>query len=170
MILIGLGGNLPSAKFGPPVATLAAALRRLPEVGVAVAARSRWYRSAPVPSSSQPWFVNAVVAVDTGLDPLTLLAALLQVETAFGRDRGTAGEPWAARVLDLDLLDYDGRILNILGPPAGLILPHPRLQDRAFVLRPLLDIAPGWRHPVSGLDAAALLAAIAPAQRVEVLE
>jgi 2-amino-4-hydroxy-6-hydroxymethyldihydropteridine diphosphokinase len=107
MILIGLGANLASAEFGAPPASLEAALRMLQESGVRIVARSRWYRSAPVPASSQPWFVNGVAAVETTLDPVALLALLHEIEARFGRVRR---ERNAARVLDLDLLDYAARV------------------------------------------------------------
>jgi len=100
MILIGLGANLPSAA-GAPRATLEAALAALARDGVRLAARSRWYRSAPLPRSSQPDFVNGVAAVETRLAPRDLLALLHRIEARLGRARG---EPNAARTIDLDLL------------------------------------------------------------------
>ena len=114
--------------------------------------RSRWYMSQPVPPSDQPWYVNGVVAVETALAPPALLEALLAVEAGFGRRRSA---PNAARTLDLDLLDYDGTQCV----SERLVLPHPRLHERRFVLAPLAEIAPQWRHPRSGKTAAELLAA-----------
>jgi 2-amino-4-hydroxy-6-hydroxymethyldihydropteridine diphosphokinase len=159
MILIGLGANL-SSTAGPPRATLEAALVRLNTAGVKVVARSRWYHTAPVPVSDQPWFVNGVARVETVLDPAALLDVLRETELAFGRQRTV---PNAARTLDLDILDYDGRV------EAGteLTLPHPRMQDRAFVLLPLADVAPGWRHPVLGRTVEALISALPSAQKAE---
>jgi len=159
MILIGIGGNLDSPIHGPPPAALEAALAALPEMRVCVAACSPWYRSEPVPRSDQPWYVNGVAALATPLDPPALLAALLSLEARFGRVRST---PNAARVLDLDLLDYDGLTLAT----ESLILPHPRLHQRRFVLVPLAELAPEWRHPQSGMTAAALLARLPPEESV----
>lgn len=160
MIYIGIGSNLATA-YGGPLATCHAALDRLSaDAPVRVAACAPWYRSAPVPVSDQPWFVNGVARLDTALDPAALLAALHRVEAALGRVRRVRDE---ARGIDLDLLDYDGRIAVDRAP----ILPHPRLTARAFVLAPLADLAPDWRHPVSGETAAALLARVDPAQRAE---
>lgn len=162
MILIGLGANLPSPQFGAPPASLEAALRLLGEAGLRIVARSRWYRSAPVPASSQPWYVNGVAAIETALDPAALLALLHEIEGRFGRVRRQRN---AARVLDLDLLDYEGRVSGPLDPPPTL--PHPRLAERAFVLRPLAEVAPQWCHPRSGEDLASLLAALPPEQAAE---
>lgn len=168
MILIALGANLPTARFGTPAEGLDAALEALGESGIRTAARSRWYRSAPAPPATGPWFVNGVIRAETALDPVPLMACLLAVEAAFGRRRSVAG---ADRPLDLDLLDYHGRILERAGDDGGpaLVLPHPRLAERAFVLAPLLEVAPDWRHPVSDAGAADLLEALEGAQDVEPL-
>ncbi len=159
MILLGLGANLPSAA-GPPQATLEAALAALGAAGVVTLSRSRWWRTAPVPMSDQPWFLNGVAAVATGLGPAELFLLMRTIELRFGRKRGI---PNAARSLDLDLLDYDGRVVDA----PGLVLPHPRLAERAFVLLPLAEIAPGWRHPKSRLSVEALIAALPQGQKAE---
>src|SRR5258708_12589166 len=140
MILLGLGANLPSASHGPPEATLAAALEALAAEGVAVDRLSPWYRSAPVPAGDQPWYVNGVAAVTTRLAPAALLELLHRVERRFGRVRRDRNEP---RVLDLDLLDYDGLVQR----SGAAVLPHPRLHERAFVLLPLPALAPPSPHP-----------------------
>ena len=150
MILIGLGANLPSPRHGEPRATCEAALEALEAAGVRVLRRSRWHRSAPVPASDQPWFVNGVAEVETRLSPAHLLALLHRIEADFGRARRRPNE---ARILDLDLLAYGERVS---APGEAPVLPHPRLAGRAFVVLPLAEIAPGWRHPVSGLTAAEL--------------
>jgi 2-amino-4-hydroxy-6-hydroxymethyldihydropteridine diphosphokinase len=158
MILIGLGANLPSGA-GAPAETLAAALAALEQEGVRIEKRSRFYRTAPVPASDQPDYVNAVAIVATSLDPKALLLLLQKIETRFGRVRGARN---AARTLDLDLLAYDDCVADGRdGPP---ILPHPRLHERGFVLVPLAEIAPNWRHPVLGLTPRALAESL-PAER-----
>ncbi|HUK60548.1 MAG TPA: 2-amino-4-hydroxy-6-hydroxymethyldihydropteridine diphosphokinase [Stellaceae bacterium] len=149
MILIALGANLPS-RAGPPAATLAAALAELETEGVRVEKVSRLYRTAPVPASDQPDYINAVAIVTTALDPKALLLLLHRIEARFGRVRGARN---AARTLDLDLLDYDGSVADGRDGP---VLPHLRLHERAFVLVPLAETAPDWRHPVLGLTALAL--------------
>ena len=142
MILIALGSNLPS-HYGSPERTLAATLTRMDEVGLKVEQTSRIYTSAPMPASDQPWYRNAVARVRTDLPPEALMALLHLVEADFGRMRsGTRDE---ARILDLDIIDYKGRVYS----EDELVLPHPRIEERAFVLFPLREVAPNWKHPVS---------------------
>jgi 2-amino-4-hydroxy-6-hydroxymethyldihydropteridine diphosphokinase len=152
---IGLGANLPHERFGAPRETLEAALAELGRRGVRTVRLSPWYRTAPVPASDQPWYVNAVAEVASALQANALLAELHAVEAAFGRARTI---PNAARPIDLDLLDFHGEIA--FGGPGRATLPHPRMTDRAFVLLPLADLAPEWRHPVSGLSVRALIEAL----------
>jgi 2-amino-4-hydroxy-6-hydroxymethyldihydropteridine diphosphokinase len=163
-IYIGLGANLPSPEHGTPRETLEAALRALQSRGLALVARSPLYESEPVPVSEQPWYLNAVAEVASDLSSTALLALLHSVENAFGRVRGVRNE---ARVLDLDLLDHRGEVRS--GPQAP-ILPHPRLMDRAFVLLPLGDIAPQWRHPVTGATMAELLESLPEGQKIRRLK
>lgn len=144
MILVALGSNLKSPDFGDPQQALEAALRALAGRGVAVVHKSSWYRSAPVPPSSQPWFTNGVVSVETKHDPFHLLGLLHEIERDFGRVRTVRNE---SRVIDLDLLAYDEVLAD---GSSGLVLPHPRIAERAFVLRPLREIAPAWQHPLTG--------------------
>jgi 2-amino-4-hydroxy-6-hydroxymethyldihydropteridine diphosphokinase len=160
MILLGLGANLPSTTHGQPEATVVAALAALAAEGVAVERLSPWYRSAPVPAGDQPWYVNGVAAVTTRRAPGELLELLHRIERRFGRVRRHRNEP---RVLDLDLLDYDGLVQQ----DGAAVLPHPRLHERAFVLLPLRDVAPQWRHPTLGRSVAELVAALPPGQQVE---
>lgn len=158
LILIGLGANLTSS-FGPPRKTLELALTELERRGVAIAAVSPWYESAPVPASDQPWFVNVVATIRTDLDPQELLACLHDVELAFGRVRR---QRWEARVLDIDLLDYCGQVRHDRPP----ILPHPAMAERAFVLLPLRDLAPHWRHPQTGETVGSLIDALPAGQQI----
>jgi 2-amino-4-hydroxy-6-hydroxymethyldihydropteridine diphosphokinase len=160
VILIGIGGNLTSARFGPPHQALATALAALETEGVHIIARSAWYRTEPIPPSDQPWFINAVASLATALTAPDLLAVMQALETRFGRVRGGRN---AARVLDLDLLDYRGEVIE----SADLILPHPGIHERRFVLAPLAEIAPAWRHPLLGLTAERLLAGVASNQRID---
>jgi 2-amino-4-hydroxy-6-hydroxymethyldihydropteridine diphosphokinase len=160
VILIGIGGNLESARFGSPRDTLSAALTALKEKRVRILTRSAWYRTEPVPRSDQPWFINGVVSLATELGAQDLLMVLQATERQFGRVRGETNAP---RILDLDILDYQGEVMNA----TSLLLPHPRLHERRFVLMPIADIAPDWRHPILGLTAAQLLAQLSSEQQIE---
>lgn len=156
-ILIGLGGNIPS-HIGSPLETIERALTLLVQGGdVTVIARSGMYQTAPVPVSDQPDFINMAVSVKTHLSAHELLALFQSIEVGCGRK---SAERWSARTLDIDLLAYGNQVLPSEGawvqvvtdkdPAAFLpepVVPHPRLHKRAFVLIPLLDIAPNWRHP-----------------------
>ena len=156
MILIAFGSNLAGVA-GNSVDTLCAAVRLLAQNGVVVDAASGLYETPPVGPGRQGNYCNAVASVRTKHGPATLLALLARIEKQCGR---RPGPRWSARVLDLDLLAY-GRMVSgwsgdintlRLGSEAAsmLILPHPRMDIRPFVLRPLIDIAPDWRHPVKG--------------------
>lgn len=157
-IFIAIGANLSSVQHGEPLATCRAALPAMATAGVRILGCARWYASRPVPAAPQPMYVNGVIRVASDLSPEALLALLHDVEAAFGRVRGA---PNAARVLDLDLVAYAKRVS---GTEAGAILPHPRMHERAFVLRPLAELAPAWRHPRLGITIGALLAALPPGQ------
>ena len=161
-IFIGAGANLAHPTYGSPRQTLEAAFGELARRGVQVLRVSPWYRTAPVPVSDQPWYENVVIEVGTDFRPDKLLATLHEVEQAFGRVRTVAN---AARSIDLDLLDFRGEIAP--GGPGQAVLPHPRLAARAFVLRPLADLAPGWRHPATGQPIQTLLAALPAGQSTE---
>lgn len=161
MILVALGANLPDEHGREARETLRAALDTLAaQPDIRLAAASRLWESAPVPMSDQPWFVNAVAAVETALPPRALLDRLHGIEAAFGRVRRIR---WEARVLDLDLIAYDDLVCGD-DQASGLVLPHPRLAERAFVLRPLSDIAPDWHHPATGEGLATMLARLDPDQ------
>lgn len=169
MILVAIGANLPATDGAAPAVSVrraAAALDALP--GLRLAALSALYETAPMPPAGQPPYINAVARlvlsqlaashpVDAA-EPARLLGALHGIEAAAGRRRGV---PNAARTLDLDLIDLNGMLRDAPDP----VLPHPRAHLRAFVLAPLLEIAPDWVHPRLGRAGAALLAGL-PAQAI----
>jgi 2-amino-4-hydroxy-6-hydroxymethyldihydropteridine diphosphokinase len=150
MAYIAMGGNLPGSA-GPPEATLTAAALHLETLG-RITARSHLYSTLPVGFADQPRFVNAVVELETELDPRRLLAALLAIEHEFGRERWDAIRN-GPRTLDLDILFYGNAEIR----EPGLEIPHPRLAERAFVLVPLCEIAPSLRHAPSGFTVKQLL-------------
>jgi 2-amino-4-hydroxy-6-hydroxymethyldihydropteridine diphosphokinase len=152
-VIIALGSNLRGGMASIE-SLLEAALQALDAAGLRIVARSCWWRSAAWPDPSQPDYRNGVAIVETTLAPREALNKLLRIEAAFGRRRG---EPNAARTLDLDLVAFGRRVTE----EPGLTLPHPRAAERRFVMGPLAEIAPDWRHPVLKKTAAALAGAAA---------
>ena len=158
MKLVALGANLPS-RFGSPAQTLYAALKAMAQAGIWPVQISRVWKTAPVPfNEGDPWYHNAVAAVETDLSPEELLRALLRIEEDFGRIRTVRNAP---RLLDLDLIAYND---DIIRNGDELIVPHPRMHQRAFVLMPMSDILEGWEHPESGRTLEELIAALPEGQ------
>ncbi len=163
MIYIGLGANLPS-KFGSPLDTLQAAKDALLCHDVKIVAQSLTWLSAPVPfDETQDWFHNEVIGVETSLSAHDLLPLLLQIEQEFGRIRSVKN---AARLLDLDLIAYHDEIIK---DGDRLIVPHPRMSERLFVLKPLEQCNKNWTHPITGQKIYAMIAAIGKAQEIKKL-
>lgn len=161
MKIIALGANLPSS-YGTPAQTLKAAAQAISEKGIKVIAASNIWKTAPVPfDPDQPWYHNAVMAVDTDLAAHDLLKTLLAIEQDFGRVRTVKNAP---RLLDLDLISYDDEII-LDGPE--LLVPHPRMHERAFVLMPMTDIAKEWLHPQTGARVDEMLSHVPENQKAE---
>ncbi len=150
-VYVAMGSNLPGA-FPSVEALLEEATRRLGHYGLPVVRRSSLWRSAAWPDAGEPPYLNAVALVETVLPPARALRALHMMERDFGRVRET---PNAPRTLDLDLVAYGNLVLEAPEP----VIPHPRAHERRFVMGPLAEVAPGWRHPVLGASAAELAAA-----------
>lgn len=177
-VLLALGANLAS-PLGPPRSALVCALRRIAEdADITLIGVSRFFVSAAYPAGSGPDYVNAAAEIATDLPPEALLARLHSIEAILGRVRDTTTGRWGARIIDIDLLAVGESVLpdasvydhwrgiddaaQRSSAPDRLILPHPRLQDRAFVLQPLADIAADWRHPRTGASVRQMLAALPP--------
>lgn len=173
-VLIALGANLPS-EAGLPERTLAAALEALRDLGVSGLVPSQLYQTPCFPAGAGPDYVNAAARFETDQNAPDILAILHEVEARFGRERV---QRWGQRTLDLDLIAVGNDVYpdaatyaawrdlsldaQMRETPNQLILPHPRLQDRAFVLVPLMDVAPEWRHPILGLTVREMCAALDP--------
>jgi len=160
-VFVALGANMPFEGVQEPQ-LLARAVAAIQGAGLVTRALSGvWQTEAWPQGSGQPDYYNAVAELDgAGLEPRPLYDVLAGIERAFGRERR---EKWAPRTLDLDIIAIDG----FVGEFGGITLPHPRMQDRAFVLAPLTELAPYWRHPESGRTAAELLAALSPGYRYQ---
>lgn len=173
-VLVGLGANCPGA-WGKPAETIAQALGEIERLNIAVLAVSPLYRTAAVGNARQPPYVNAVALIDTHLSPEALLRVLKAIERRSGR-RG--GRPWGPRSLDIDIVDYAGLVRHWRGGHAEfdragarpLVLPHPLVHQRPFVLKPLLDIAPDWRHPALNLSGRELWLRVSQAGQGRVLK
>lgn len=178
--LICLGSNEESA-WGDAMATVQKAMLKVGALSESPAKSSALYATPAFPAGAGPDFVNAAMAVFTTLPPSALLEHLHRIEAAAGRERT---KRWGQRTLDLDLIAVGDAILpdaetyaywrdlslqdQLIETPDQLILPHPRMQDRAFVLVPLCDVAPDWRHPLLGRSVARICADLPLAARAEV--
>lgn len=153
---IGLGSNM-----GDKAANLKRAIEELGKVpGNKVLAVSSFYETEPVGNIEQDWFINAAVKIETGLTPRELLEVLLKIEKELGRVRD---ERWGPRAIDLDILLYDDLVLN----DEGLVIPHPYLHERGFVLVPLSEIAPEVIHPIFKKSIQELLEELEDSKKIE---
>lgn len=177
MIIISLGSNV-SGSFKFSSQNIPSACDLLQSFNIRILDRSRNYLTEPYGVCNQPAFTNSAVLVQTSLSPYNLLTVIKKIETIAGR---RPAKRWAARIVDLDIVDYNGLSLNYVKVPCGdfthhnnrLVLPHPGIAQRPFVLQPIMDIAPFWHHPITGLTAAQMLNRLprnAPGKILEVLE
>lgn len=156
MILIAIGANLPGPHGQTALENCEAAAAAVKAIaGLTFKSQSGWYRTAAIPASDQPDYCNGVIRMEGDMNPAVLLAALHEIEAGAGRARGAVN---AARTLDLDIIDMNGAIRAVPAP----ILPHPRAHLRAFVLRPILDVAPDWVHPAFRRQVTSLLVDLPP--------
>jgi 2-amino-4-hydroxy-6-hydroxymethyldihydropteridine diphosphokinase len=178
--IIATGSNLKGSLKGDQ-SPLDAALRLMSSESLEIIDQSPWYKSHAFPAGSGPDFTNGAVLCKTTLNASELIAHLHSVEHELGRNRE---KRWGPRVIDLDLIDFDGQIEPSLSiykhweslelkkqmqeTPEQLILPHPRLQDRVFVMVPMRDIVPDWVHPVSGQSLDQLLSRFTQAELAQI--
>ena len=154
MILIGMGSNI-SGPWGTPLATLQRACVALDQFPLRVLKVSSIIETLPFGVLNQPNFVNAVAMIETALSPDALIRKLHMIEHQAGRRRRRR---WGPRCLDLDILDYHGQLRPVkTGNAKALALPHPAIAERSFVLGPMAEIAPRWKHPINHKSALVMI-------------
>ena len=143
MIFLGLGSNLPS-KYGDRFANINLAISSLESYGIKVIKRSSFYKSPSYPDKENPEFINVVILVETYLPPVDLMSVLTFIEEKLERKRIKKNDP---RTCDIDIIDYNSQILNLKYNNLDFTVPHKELASRNFVLFPLSEISPMWKHP-----------------------
>ena len=143
MIFLGLGSNL-SSKFGDRFTNINLAISFLEGYEIKVIKKSNFYETPSYPNKENPKFINAVILVETTLPPVDLMSVLLFIEQKLGRKRDKKNDP---RTCDIDIIDYNSQILNLKFNNLDLTLPHNELTKRNFILFPLQEISPNWKHP-----------------------
>lgn len=161
MIIISLGSNV-TGSYKISSQTILSAYELLQSFNIRILNKSRFYLTEPFGVTNQPAFTNSAIVAETSYSPYNLLTVIKKIETIAGRK---PAKRWAARIIDLDIVDYNGLSLNYVKVHCGdfthcknkLRLPHPGIAQRPFVLQPIIDIAPFWHHPVTGLTAVQML-------------
>ena len=143
MIILSLGSNLPS-KYGDRFDNLKFAMSFLKELGIMIDKRSSFYETLSYPNKNNPKFINMIISIKTNLSPTELISKLIHVEEKFDRKRDKKNEP---RTCDIDIIDYNSKILNLKFENLDLTIPHKEMRLRNFVLFPLQEILPNWKHP-----------------------
>ena len=166
MIILSLGSNL-SSKFGNRFDNLNFALSSLESFGILIKKKSSFYETPSYPDKSKPKFINIVISVKTDLLPLNLLSALLDIENKLGRFRNKKNDP---RTCDIDIIDYNREILNLKYDNTDLQIPHNQLALRNFVLFPLQEILPNWKHPKTNEFVSALIKKLSDEDRKSILK
>ena len=158
-VLIGIGANLYSSKFGTPLNSCNEALKEI-EKDFKIKKKSSWYKSEPIPKSDQSWFINGIIEIIYECNnPLELLKKLNQIEKKFGRIRKQLNE---ARIIDLDIIDFKSQVST----NADLTIPHPRMHKRKFVLLPIQELNPNWTHPIYKIKIKKMLESLDDNQKI----
>ncbi len=166
MIILSLGSNLPS-KFGDKFDNLRLAISFFESHRIFVEKKSSFYETFSYPNKSNPKFINIVVSAITNLPPEDLMAALIQIEEKLERKRDKKNEP---RTCDIDIIDYNNEVFDFKYKDLHLIIPHKELKSRNFVLFPLQEILPNWKHPKTKEIVSALIQKLPEEDRKSILK
>ena len=145
MIFLGIGSNL-SSPFGNRFVNINLAIRLLKKYGIEIIKKSSFYETPSYPNQNNPKFINVIIEVNTVLPPADLASVLIFIEEKIGRKRNKKNDP---RTCDIDIIDYNNQIFNFKYKDLDFIAPHKKVAFRNFVLFPLQEIAPNWKHPVT---------------------
>jgi 2-amino-4-hydroxy-6-hydroxymethyldihydropteridine diphosphokinase len=180
--LVAFGANI-AGPFGTPFQTLVRGIEEFPNEKLVKVRQSAFYTSTSFPNNSKPRYINGCLKIKVDCTPYEVLQRLKRIEEKMGR---LNGERWDSRVCDLDLLAFENEVIpnkkifqywyklslknQFLEKPSELLVPHPRIQDRAFVLKPLLEVAPDWTHPVFNLNVKEMFNFLSQTKRDDVLK
>ena len=166
MIILSLGSNLPS-KFGDKIGNLKFAMSFLVGYGILIDKKSSFYETPSYPNKNNPKFINIVISVKTNLSPEDLMSVLIHIEEKLERRRNKKNDP---RTCDIDIIDYNNETLNFKYKNLHLIIPHKELKSRNFVLFPLQEIYPDWKHPKTREIISALIQKLPEEDRKSILK
>ena len=165
MIIISLGSNLPS-RFGDRFTNIELAISFLEKNGIQIVKKSSFYETPSYPDQNNPKFINMCISVKTNLPPVDLLSVLIFIEEKLERKRDKKNDP---RTCDMDIIDFNSKIINVKYKDFNLEIPHNRLEFRNFVLFPLKEICPKWKHPKSKVSVRALIEKLSTDDRNSIL-
>ena len=166
MIILSLGSNLPS-KFGNKFDNLKFAMSFLNGYGILINKKSSFYQTSSYPDKNNPKFINMIISIKTDLLPLDLMAVIIHVEEKLERKRNMKNDP---RTCDIDIIDYNNEILDFKYKDLDLVVPHKKLRSRNFVLFPLQEILPNWRHPKTKEPISTLIQKLTEEDRKSILK
>ena len=166
MIILSLGSNLPS-KFGDKFENIKIAINLIESSGIVIEKKSSLYETPSYPDSTKPQFVNIIISIKTNLNPVDLMIVLLHIEKKMDRKRNKKNDP---RTCDIDIIDYNGQVLEFKIKDLKLKIPHEKLSNRNFVLFPLEEIIPDWKHPKTKENISAIIHKLPEEDRKAILK
>ena len=166
MIFLALGSNLPS-KYGDRFVNITTSISLLESSKIRILNKSSFYETPSYPDNSKPKFINVVIKVTSELSPENFASILIGIEEKLGRKRINKNDP---RTCDIDIIDYNGQIISFNCGDLQFIVPHKKMTSRNFVLYPLQEIAPNWKHPKTKAKVSSLINNLADENRKSILK